>query len=134
MKKLPFKFNYEKRYCIRKATSSMKNRTAHRRQSTDTSKEILDNSLPNNITTTNPKLFSVQNSRFFMRIIKSIEVSPVVTTIFFNDNLPSFRHSGKQKGEREKGEREREEEIGKERANKTTRVKWGRGKREANGK
>ena len=29
---------------------------------------------------------------------------------------------------------EKEEEIGKERANKTARVKWGRGKREANGK
>ena len=34
----------------------------------------------------------------------------------------------------EKGKREREEEIGKERANKTARVKWGRGKQEANGK
>ena len=34
----------------------------------------------------------------------------------------------------EKGKRKREEEIGKERANKTARVKWGRGKREANGK
>ena len=33
----------------------------------------------------------------------------------------------------EKGKRKREEEIGKERA-KTARVKWGRGKREANGK
>ena len=36
--------------------------------------------------------------------------------------------------QREKGKWEREEEIGKERANKTARVKWGRGKREANGK
>jgi len=36
--------------------------------------------------------------------------------------------------QREKGKREREEEVGKERANKTARVKWGRGKREANGK
>ena len=36
--------------------------------------------------------------------------------------------------QREKGKREREEEIGKERANKMERVKWGRGKREANGK
>ena len=35
---------------------------------------------------------------------------------------------------RKKGKWEREEEIGKERANKTARVKWGRGKREANGK
>ena len=35
---------------------------------------------------------------------------------------------------REKGKREREEESGKERANETARVKWGRGKREANGK
>ena len=36
--------------------------------------------------------------------------------------------------QREKGKWEREEEIGKERANKTARVKWGRGKREVNGK
>ena len=35
---------------------------------------------------------------------------------------------------KQKGKRKREEEIGKERANKTARVKWGRGKREANGK
>ena len=34
----------------------------------------------------------------------------------------------------EKGKRKREEKIGKERANKTARVMWGRGKREANGK
>ena len=34
----------------------------------------------------------------------------------------------------EKGKRKREEKIGKERTNKTARVKWGRGKREANGK
>ena len=33
--------------------------------------------------------------------------------------------------EKDKGKREK---IGKERANKTARVKWGRGKREANGK
>ena len=37
-------------------------------------------------------------------------------------------------GQTEKGKRKREKEIGKERANKTARVKWGRGKREANGK
>ena len=43
-----------------------------------------------------------------------------------------IQHTSKQKGKREKGEREREEEIGKKRANKTARVKWGRGKREAN--
>ena len=36
--------------------------------------------------------------------------------------------------QREKGKRERKEEIGKERANKMARVKWGRGKREVNGK
>ena len=35
--------------------------------------------------------------------------------------------------EQTKDKRKREE-IGKERANKTARVKWGRGKREANGK
>ena len=40
---------------------------------------------------------------------------------------------GKRKREEEKGKRKREE-IGKERANKMARVKWGRGKREANGK
>ena len=40
---------------------------------------------------------------------------------------------GKQKREEEEGKRKREE-IGKERANKTARVKWGRGKREANDK
>ena len=34
----------------------------------------------------------------------------------------------------EKRQAKTEEEIGKERVNKTTRVKWGRGKREANGK
>ena len=38
----------------------------------------------------------------------------------------------KQRYIREEGKREREEEIGKERANKTARVKWGRGKREEN--
>jgi len=39
-----------------------------------------------------------------------------------------IQHTSKQKN----GKRKREEEIGKERANKTARVKWGRGKREAN--
>ena len=34
----------------------------------------------------------------------------------------------------EKRQAKREEEIGKERANKMARVKWRRGKREANGK
>ena len=38
------------------------------------------------------------------------------------------RYTSKQKNDK----REREEEIGKERANKTARVKWGRGKRESN--
>jgi hypothetical protein len=33
-----------------------------------------------------------------------------------------------------KGQAKREDEIRKERENKTARVKWGRGKREANGK
>ena len=33
-----------------------------------------------------------------------------------------------------KRSKRKKEEIGKERANKTARVKWGRGKREANGK
>ena len=34
---------------------------------------------------------------------------------------------------KKKTEKEKEKEIGKERANKMARVKWGRGKREANG-
>ena len=38
------------------------------------------------------------------------------------------------KKESKKEREEKEKEIGKERANKTARVKWGRGKREANGK
>ena len=38
------------------------------------------------------------------------------------------------KSKAEESERKRGEEIGKERANKMARVKWGRGKREANGK
>jgi len=37
-------------------------------------------------------------------------------------------------GKRQAKEREREREVEKERANKTARMKWGRGKREANGK
>ena len=46
-----------------------------------------------------------------------------------------LRHRDKQSNTQanKKGKRKREE-IGKERANKTARVKWGRGKREANGK
>ena len=35
---------------------------------------------------------------------------------------------------KKKASKKRKEKIGKERANKTARVKWGRGKREANGK
>jgi len=34
----------------------------------------------------------------------------------------------------EKGKRKRQDKIGKERTNKMARVKWGSGKREANGK
>ena len=44
---------------------------------------------------------------------------------------PTHKQTEREKG---KGKREREEEIGKEWVNKTARVKWGRGKREANGK
>ena len=47
-------------------------------------------------------------------------------------------HNDKEKGltheQTKSSKQKREEEIGKERANKTARVKWGRGKREANGK
>ena len=46
-----------------------------------------------------------------------------------NDKVNDLTHE--QTG---KGKRKIEEKIGKERANKTARVKWGRGKREANGK
>ena len=46
-----------------------------------------------------------------------------------------LRHRDKQSNtQAHKKASEREEANGKERANKTTRVKWGRGKREANGK
>ena len=46
-----------------------------------------------------------------------------------NDKVDDLTHE-----QTEKGKQKREEKIGKERANKTARVKWGRGKREANGK
>ena len=45
-----------------------------------------------------------------------------------NDNVNDLTHEQTEKGKRKR------EEIGTERANKTARVKWGRGKREANGK
>ena len=45
----------------------------------------------------------------------------------------SKQKRGERNREEEKGKRKREE-IGRERENKTARVKWGRGKREANGK
>ena len=44
-----------------------------------------------------------------------------------NDEINDLTH------EHTKGKRKRED-IGKERANKTARVKWGRAKQEANGK
>ena len=44
-----------------------------------------------------------------------------------NDKVTKLTHK-----QTEKGKRKREEEIGKERVNKTARVKWGKGKREAN--
>ena len=46
-----------------------------------------------------------------------------------NDKVNDLTHE-----QIEKGKRKRKKEIGKERANKTARVKWGRGKREANDK
>ena len=42
--------------------------------------------------------------------------------------------ANKSKRAKEANGENREKEIGKERANKMARVKWGRGKREANGK
>ena len=111
MKKLPLKFNYEQRYCIRKATSSMKNRATHNGQSTGTSKEILNNSFPNNITTTNSKLFSMQDSRFLKRIIEGIKVSHVIIIAFISDNLPRFRHNGN-KYHKEQAKKRRTEKEG----------------------
>ena len=49
-----------------------------------------------------------------------------------NDKVSDLTHEQQKKASER--EREREREIRKERANKTARVKWGRGKREANGK
>ena len=45
-----------------------------------------------------------------------------------NDKVNDLTHEHTEKGKRKR------EENGKERVNKTARVKWGRGKREANGK
>ena len=103
MKKLPFKFNYKQRYCIRKATSFMKNRDTHNGQSSGTSKEILNNSFPNDITTTDSELFSMQDSRFLKRIIEGIKVSHVIIIAFISDNLPRFRH-GERKASGKEGE------------------------------
>ena len=47
-----------------------------------------------------------------------------------NDKVNDLTHEQTEKGKR----KIEEKKIGKERANKTVRVKWGRGKREANGK
>ena len=126
MHELSFKFNYKHRNSVRKTTSSMKDGTTHRRQSTGTSKEILDNSFSNNITTTNSDFFvckiggySARASEFSMLLLLSIStiISPISDITAENA--------------RSKWKREANE---KERANKTARVKWGRGKREANGK
>ena len=57
-----------------------------------------------------------------------LERKPVV---LFDSAMATSNPTHKQT---EKGKPRREEKIGKERANKMTRVKWGRGKREANGK
>ena len=46
-----------------------------------------------------------------------------------NDKVNELTHE-----QIEKGKQKRKEKIGKERANKIARVKWGRGKREANDK
>ena len=100
MKKLPFKFNYKQRYCISKATSFMKNRDTHNGQSSGTSKEILNNSLPNNIATTDSKLFGVQDSRFLKRIIESIKGSQVIIIAFIGDDLPRFRHGERKTSEK----------------------------------
>ena len=52
-----------------------------------------------------------------------------------NDKVNKLTHEQTEKGKRKREEDKRKrEEIGKERANKMARVKWGRGKREANGK
>ena len=54
-----------------------------------------------------------------------------IENFIFGGNNKDRRTSHNDKQTKDKRKRE---EIGKERANKTTRVKWGRGKREANDK
>ena len=112
MDKLSFKFNHKLRYSIRKTTSFMKNRPAHRGQITGTSKEIFNNSFSNNISITDAKLFSVQNSRFFMRIIKSINffmLLPLSLSMITSPISDMMAARGKQKGtnRKEKGNGER---------------------------
>ena len=51
-----------------------------------------------------------------------------------NEDRKTSHNDGANEQKNEEKATEREEEIGKERANKMARVKWGRGKREANGK
>src|SRR3990170_8464177 len=107
--KLPFKFNYKHGDSVRKTTSYMKNRTAHRRQSTGTSKEILNNPFSNNITTTNSEFFCMQDRGFFSR---SIRIFHVIIIVQIDNNFPNFRHNGRKCEEqvKEGGERKREGE------------------------
>ena len=103
MKKLPFKFNYKQRYCILKATSFMKNRTAHRRLSTGTSKEILNDPFSNNITTTNSEFFCMQHKGFFSR---SIIIFHDIIIVHIDNNFPNFRHNGRKcEEQKERGRR-----------------------------
>src|SRR3954468_20742028 len=132
MHKLPFKFNDKHGNSVCKTTSSMKNRTAHRGQSTGTSKEILNNSFSNNITTTDSKSFCMIGRGFFSR---SIRIFYDIVIAHIGDSFPNFRHSDKQAIQHTSKQKASEKKAnGKERAIKTARVKWGRGKREANGK
>jgi hypothetical protein len=91
----------------------MKNRTTHRRQSTGTSKEILDNSFSNNITTTNTEFFvckiggsSAGASEFSMILLLSI--STIISPI--SDITAESAKGKKRQIEKEREDREREGE------------------------
>ena len=59
-----------------------------------------------------------------------------IENFMFGSNNKDKRtsHNDKVTSKRKKASEREEKKIGKKRANKTARVKWGRGKREENGK
>ena len=65
-----------------------------------------------------------------------ISCSGVIRRTSHNDKVNDLTREQTEKGKRKREEKEgkrKREEIGKERANKMARGKWGRGKREVNG-